>query len=66
MLKTISLTVPKLFPTQNSTPHGTKPTSPPTLSQEITKLHTPKQIQIVWLTTTDNIPDARPPQSKRT
>jgi hypothetical protein len=36
------------------------PIPTPTLIQEIAKLHTPKQIQIVWLTTIDNIPDALP------
>jgi hypothetical protein len=39
------------------------PTPTQTLIQEIIKLHTPKQIQIIWLTTADNVPDGiRPAQ----
>jgi hypothetical protein len=33
-----------------------------TCHPEITKLHTPKQIQIIWLTTTDNVPDGIRPE----
>jgi hypothetical protein len=34
------------------------------LKEVIAKLHTPKHIQIIWLITTDNIPDALPPEQE--